>query len=186
MIIQLNNLSFHNETKSRRSVIATAIFLLVVSNLSIASDSITLLGLEVLVSQTAIVAATRTVLIFCLIAFFLSWVELFPLRYARFRRNRDHDWWQPLKESIDQHYRDLDPSLDDAREYHEFRRDNPDWDDEFYEEKHQRKLRRLAIIKAHRPIAFTVRSFSNFLWPILLSIIALFFPEVIFWGADIN
>lgn len=174
MLSTLNKLSFDNEAKTRRQLISVSVVLLIFKNLELASNQLTLLGLEIIISKPSIVSATTVVLIITIIAFVFAFAEKFPKRYAHYKRRSDDKWWKPIEKEIDDYHNNQDPD----REYSHQHDIDPDWDDMAYSEKSKRSQKRRKILNWYRPITTITRLVSNFLWPILIAAVSLFYPEI--------
>jgi hypothetical protein len=174
----LQDISFENEARIRKALISISIFTLVISNVELASNKLDFFGLEIAVSIEKISAVLQLTILFLLAGLFLLLAERAPRLIAGVLRTRDEKWWKKLLPELGAYQSAHDPKTGED-DYLEYRRDNPDWDDELYLEKHQRSQKREHVLRYFRPIALFSRSMTKYGLPVGLALIALFFPQSI-------
>lgn len=169
----LSNIDFTGLRRSRNAILSASVFLLVVSNITLASDRLNLFGLEFIVSINELVSVARVVLVLALLNLSGALVRESPKNLARFLRWRDEKWWLPIGEQIDEMHRGQGPDDD----YWEQR--GLDWDDEAYIERDVRKQKRLRVARWLRPISLTLSFTSYVIFPLALAFLSLFAPHLI-------
>lgn len=174
----LHDLSFENEAKIRKALVSLSIFTLVISNVQLGGDKLNFFGLEIIVSIEKISAVLRLSILLLLIGLFLMVVERLPRFVAKALRLRDEKWWIKILPDLEAFQNQSRPKTDEE-EYHEFRRDNPDWDDMLHSERFERSQRRLKVLGYFRPIALFSRTLTRFVFPIGLAVLALFYAQAI-------
>jgi len=179
MINELSQINFENEKKSRRSVLTVSVFLLIFANLDVRNDVLNIAGLEIVISQDGIVSLLKLVLILALIAFTFVNLEKAPIRIARLMRIRDDKWWEPIDKDIDEFHAQMDPNYDYMQQEREARYSR-EWDDDARDERFRRKQKRLRVQSYYRPFASFTRIFSRVVWPYLLAMTALLYPDAVF------
>ena len=180
MFSELNKLEFGNEVKSRRSVVAFSLLLILFSNLILKNDEMILLGLKVEISQYSVVAVLKLFLLLSLIAYVFAFLEILPKRIARILRKRDEAWWIPVSKQIDEFHEQSNPNYEYEQQQREFYDDSRDWDDDMYEERRKRKKRRQRVAGYYRPITSFTRTVTNVFWPLGLAYISFSCPEIVF------
>jgi hypothetical protein len=171
-VFQVSSIEFSGLSRSRKTVIASSIFLLIVSNLDLANDQISLFGLQIIISKENLISAGRILVALSLLGLIGAIAREAPRNFARFLRRRDAVWWEPIEKEIAK-YHEYDPRHpEDDQHWME-------WDDHAYLERTKRKERRLKIAGIGRQIAVILDTIRDIVLPILVAIVAVFFPELI-------
>jgi len=173
MIGQFPAIDPASERKAKQAVVTVSGLLLLFSNVTLLSNTMSLFGLEVDVSQEKIVAVLKLALGVATIALVMAYLEQLPRRIARLKRYWDEEkWWPPIEKDIAQYHRDM--RGDDGGHY------EPDWDDLAWSARNERKRKRQVIAGYTRPIVIVTRTISYYVWPLFLAAIALFKPSLVF------
>ncbi|MEL7164150.1 MAG: hypothetical protein AAGL96_01660 [Pseudomonadota bacterium] len=173
----LQDITFENETKIRKAIVSISVVTLVFANVELASNTLDFFGLKIVVSLEKTVAVLRLVLLLLLAALMLTLLERLPRLVAKVMRIRDERWWEKLLPDLEAFQRGTYQSEEDA--YNEFQRENPELDDILYMKKHQRSENRKKVLGYFRPIAMFSRSVTQYVFPISIALVALFFPHLV-------
>ncbi len=135
----MNNFNLDSEKRVRKALVSVSLFTLVLSNIELASNEVTLLGLTIIVSLPQVLAVFMLTVVFLLIAFLLFVLEAAPRRISRFKRWRDNAWFAEQQTIIDDFARASDPRAEYEAEDERQRMMNPDPDEQVWMERQKRR-----------------------------------------------